>query len=380
MANKTRRRTSSMNLKGGFRKPAVVSAARKYMPRTSSMINAVLKEAKKEVTIAGGMALLDKMAKDHKIPIGANGLRVGPTKEKDFQEQKIDTKAVGASTYSSCYWMYRPKQTLKSPRQQYRFKTSVQTSITSSVNQQNTLDLSILHARPVKYNPDSNSKYTNLSIQEGFDYVLRAQTKYTGEGGTVNDLTIPESNTTIHLDSVTAETIITNGDNASEITIYDLVPQYDLGPSEYSAQDYAEGYMSPLWCWYQGLQTESIQLKDAMSSYASIGSKPSDSVTFSRAWHVIKKTKVTMTANSTHKHNLMVGINKSIPYQKMAQVSPDGGSFGGMCPTIMIVSRGLPTSTELATASQLNLSSNLEFRTSSNLNQSPQAIIYDNTY
>ena len=61
------------------------------------------------MTIAGGMALLDKMAKDHKQPIGANGLRVGPTKEKEYQEQKIDTRAVGAGTYSSCYYMYRPK-------------------------------------------------------------------------------------------------------------------------------------------------------------------------------------------------------------------------------------------------------------------------------
>lgn len=373
-----RRRTSSTNIKGGFRKPTV-AAAKKYMPRTSSMINAVLKEAKKEVTIAGGMALLDKMAKDHKIPIGSNGLRVGPTKEKDFQEQKIDTRAVGASTYSSCYWMYRPKQTLKSPRQQYRFKTSVQSAIESSANAQQIMDLSVLHARPVQNNPDSDSKYTNLSIKEAFDYVLRAQTKYTGESGTPEDLTIPESNTTIHLESITAETIITNGDNASEITIYDLVPQYDLGPTSYTSERYATGYMSPGWCWAQGLNSESIELKDSLAA-STIGSKPSDSVTFSRSWQVIKKTKVTMTSNSTHKHNFMCGINKSIPYQKMAQVSSDGGSFGGMCPTILIVTRGLPTSTLLATTSNVNVSSNLELRTSSNLNQSPQAIIYDNTY
>ena len=379
MAKIRRRRTSSMNLKGGFQKPAV-AAARKYMPRTSSMIYNAIKEAKKEVTIAGMAALMPKMAEGFKQPIGANGLRVGPTREKDFQEQKIDTKAVGASTYSSCYWMYRPKQTLKSPRQQYRFKTSIQTAIETSANYQGTLDLSLLHARPVKNNPTTgDSKYTNLSIKEAFDFVLRSQTKYTGESGTGTELIIPESNTTVHLESVTAETIITNGDNASEITIYDLVPQFDLGPSVYSSETYAIGYMSPLWCWYQGLESEAIELKDSLAS-ANIGSNPSDSVTFSRSWQVVKKTKVTMTSNSTHKHNFMCGINKSIPYQKIAQVSSDGGSFGGMCPTILIISRGLPSATELATATKLNLSSNLEFRTSSNLNQSPQAIVYDNTY
>ena len=86
-----------------------------------------------------------------------------------------------------------------------------------------------------------------------------------------------------------------------------------------------------------------------------------------------------MTANSVHKHNLMVGINKSIPYQKMAQVSTGGGKFGGMCPTIMVVSRGLPTASLTATTSAVNISTNLELRTSSNLNQSPQALVYDDT-
>lgn len=373
-----RRRTSSTNIKGGFRKPTVATV-KKYMPRTSSMINAVLKEAKKEVTIAGGMALLDKMAKDHKIPIGANGLRVGPTKEKDFQEQKIDTKAVGGTTYSSCYYMYRPKTTLKSPRQNYRFKTSVQTSFDSESNEQKIGDVSVLHARPVNNNPNDDTKYSALSIQQAFDYMLRAQTKYNNESGTPTELTIPESNSTVHLESVTAEMLLTNGDNASEVTIYDCIPQYDLGPTEYNSERYAVGYMSPYWCWLEGLSSESIELRDNLTA-GNIGSKPSDSVTFSRAWSIIKRTKITMTPNSIHKHNLMVGLNKSIPYQKMAQASSSGGSFGGMCPTIMVQTRGIPTSTLLAQSSRVNLSCNMELRTSSNLNQSPQAIVYDNTY
>lgn len=337
------------------------------------MINAVLKEAKKEVTIAGGMALLDKMAKDHKIPIGANGLRVGPTKEKEFQEQKIDTKAVGASTYSNCYYMYRPKQTLKSPRIQYRNKTSVSSVMGTSANQQNVMDLSVLHATPVLNNPASNAKYTNLNIKEAFDRVLRAEVK-----SDTTQYDIPESNMTIHMHSVTAETLITNGETASEITIYDLVPQFDLGPSTYSSETLATGYMSPSWCWAQGLASESLELKDSLTAY-DLASKPSDSVTFSRTWQTIKKTRITMASNSVHKHNFMLGINKSVPYQKIAQASSSGTSFGGYCPTIMIVSRGLPTSTGQATTSVVYLSSNLEFRYSSNLNQSPQAIVYDTT-
>jgi len=371
-------RKSSTNVRGGFRKPTV-AAAKKYMPRTSSMLKAVLKEAKKEVTIAGGMALLDKMAKDHKIPIGANGLRVGPTKEKDFQEQKIDTRAVGGTTYSSCYYMYRPKKTLKSPRQNYRFKTTVQTAFSSVDNGQNVADVPVLHARPVLNNPDSDSKYTSLTIQEAFTNVLRAQTKFTSSSLVDQELTIPESNMTIHLESVTAEMLLTNGSNASEVTIYDCIPQYDLGPTTYASESYAVGYMSPNWCWSQGLTSESIELRDDLSA-SNIGAKPSDSITFSRAWSIIKRTKITMTPNSIHKHNLMIGLNKSIPYQKMAQVASGGGSFGGMCPTIMIQTRGVPSSSLVATASQVNLSCNMELRTSSNLNQSPQAIIYDNTY
>lgn len=374
------------NIRGGFRKPTVASsvkgAARTFrtrMPKTSAMIQNVLKEAKREVTVAGGMALLDKMAKTHKAPIGANGLRLGPTKEKDFQEQKIDTKSSGGTTYSNCFWAFRPKTTLKSPRQQYRFKTSVQMAVTSAANAQNVMDVSVLHARPVQNNPNTDDKYTNLHIQAAFDKVLRAQTKYKNDSGVETELTIPESNMTVHLESVTAEMLITNGANASEITIYDLVPQFDLGPTVYSREDYSVGYMSPFWCWYQGLISESVELKHDLGAL-NIGAKPSDSVTFSRSWTQIKKTKVTMTPNSVHKHNLMVGINKTIPYQKMAQASSDGASFAGMCPTIMLVSRGVPTATLLADTSDINVSCNLELRTSSNLNQSPQAIVYDNTY
>lgn len=371
------------NLKGGFRKPTVASKitgmAKSRFPRTSSMLKSVLKEAKKEVTIAGGMALLDKMAKDHKQPIGANGLRVGPTKEKEYQEQKIDTRAVGAGTYSSCYYMYRPKTTLKSPRQTYRYKTSVQTSVESNANAQTGRDVSILHARPVLNNPNDDTKYTNLTVQEAFTNVLRAKTEYTSNQLVDQELTIPESNMTVHLESVTAEMLITNGDKASEITIYDLVPQYDLGPTTYSSEGYAIGYMSPLWCWSEGLLNESIELRDALS-WSNIGAKPSDAVTFSRTWTTIKKTRITMASNSVHKHNLMVGINKSIPYQKMAQASTSGSSFGGFCPTILVTTRGLPTSTLLADSSLMNISCNMELRCSSNLNQSPQAIVYNNEY
>ena len=378
---KTRRRLP-VNIKGGFRKPTMAVVKKNfgtYMPRSSSMLSSALKEAKKEVTIAGGMALLDKLARDHKVPVGVNGLRVGPTKEKDFQEQKIDTKAVGGTSYSSCYYMYRPKATLKSPRQNYRFKTTVQTVFESNENAQYIADVPVLHARPVKNNPDSDSKYTGLTISEAFDSCLRAQTRYKDASGTQTSLIIPESNTTIHLESVTAEMLLTNGDNASEVTIYDCIPQYDLGPTTYSTEAYAEGYMSPGWCWIQGLVSESIELRDSLSA-GNLGSRPSDSVTFSRAWTIIKRTKITMTPNSIHKHNLMVGLNKSIPYQKMAQVSSDGGSFGGMCPTILITSRGVPTSELAAPKSKVNLTCNMELRTSSNLNQSPQAIVYDNTY
>lgn len=375
-------------MRGGYRKPSASLAQyaaktmRRKLPRTSSAIASVLKEAKKEVTIAGGMALLDKMSKDHKNPVGALGIRIGPTKEKDMQEQKIDTRAVGAGTYSNCFYAYRPKQTLKSPRQQYRQKTSILTQVTSTSGQQKYIDVPVLHAVPVLNNPSSgggaNAKYTNLNIQKCFNTVLRAQTKYTGTDLIDTELTIPESNTTLHLESVTAEMLLTNGQNASEVTIYDLVPQYDLGPSTYSTEVYAEGYMSPSWCFNQGLASESIDLSDNLLAYM-IGAKPSDSVTFSRTWHVIKKTKITMTSNSVHKHNLMVGINKSIPYQKMAQVSSGGGSFGGYCPTILVTSRGLPTSSDQATSSEVNISCNNELRYSSNLNQSPQAIIYDST-
>lgn len=334
----------------------------------------VVKEASQELNMPGAISVLGKLEEAMKQPKGSNGLALGPTKLVKFANQSINSSAVGSSTYSNTFYAYRPKVALKSPRQRYRQKTSILTTKSISANSQNRIDISLLDAVPVLNNPDSDSKYTNLSIKTAFDNVLRAVMS-TGSGS----ITQRESNTTIHLDLVAGEFLITNGSTAAEVTIYDCIPQYDLGPTTYLNESYATGYMSPCWCWHQGLDAaDTLFLNDQLSSQ-NIGSKPTDSVTFSRAWKIIKRTTIRMTANAVHKHNFVCGINKTIPYQRYAQAASGGAKFGGYCPTTMISFRGLPTNTEQATSSEINVSTNLEFRYSSNLNQNTQAIVYDST-
>jgi hypothetical protein len=334
----------------------------------------VVKEATQELNMPGAIKVLGKLEESMKQPKGSNGLALGPTKLLKFSDQSINSPAVGSSTYSNTFYAYRPKVDLKSPRQRYRQKTAILTNKTIGDNQQQILDISLLDAVPVLNNPDSDSKYTNLSIKAAFDNVLRAVMTTGG-----SSITQRESNTTIHLDLVAGEFLITNGSTASEVTIYDCIPQYDLGPTTYSSEAYSVGYMSPSWCWYQGLDAaDTLYLNDQMTPYK-IGAKPTDSVTFSRAWKIIKRTTIRMTSNAVHKHNFVCGINKSIPYQRYAQASSGGGKFGGYCPTSMLMFRGLPTSTQQATSAEVNVSCNLEFRYSSNLNQSTQAIVYDST-
>ncbi len=371
-------------MRGGFvPKPTTVKKAKKVYNALSGASRRVyryykkaepiVREAYGDLSMHGALKALDTLEKGMKQPIGSNGLALGPTKLDKYANQSLNSTAVGSSTYSSTFYAYRPKVALKSPRQRYSQMTSILTNLTGAENRQGTGDVSLLDAVPVQNNPDSDSKYTNLSIKKAFDTVLRAR-MYSGE----TPVSQYESNTTIHLDNVSAEFLITNGSTAAELTIYDCVPQYDLGPTTYSTESYAVGYMSPFWCWSQGLLTDTLELEDNLSN-GRFGSKPTDSVTFSRAWKVIKRTKIRMTSDAVHKHNFACGINKSIPYQRYAQASNGGGKFGGYCPTTMFVVRGLPSASQQSPETALNISANLELRYSSNLNQSTKAIVYDIT-
>ena len=376
--------------KGGYRPPLPKRAiptrasaqrfARKYIytsPRFATVKSKaanIVKEAAGELSITGAMTALGKLEKTMQQPRGANGLALGPTKLEKYSNQSLNSTAVGSSTYSNCFYAYRPQVTLKSPRQRYTQKTSIRTNFSSDENRQYMSDISILDAAPVQNNPDSDSKYTNLSIKKAFDKVLRAR-MYSGSTA-VEQKT---SNVTIHLDSVSSEMLITNGSVAAEVTIYDLVPQFDIVGGVYSREDEATGYMSPSWCWKEGLNTETLFLDDTASA-ANLGLKPTDSVTFSRTWKVIKRTKVRMTQNAVHKHNFVCGINKTIPYQRYASLDPgQGAKYGGFCPTTLLVTRGLPTTTSQGPATNINVSCNLEFKYSSNLNQNTQSVVYDST-
>lgn len=363
-------------MKGGFvtgsqmkRAAGTATSAYKKYKRVAPM----LKEARGELNAKGALSVLTKLEKEFRAPRGANGLALGPTKQKKFAMQSLDSTAVGSSTYSNMFYAYRPAVALKSPRQQYRQKTSIRTNLASSEDVQKIGDVSLLDAVPVADNPLSNDKYTNLSIKEAFDKVLRVDM--------VSDTTQiiqKESNVSIHFENLIAEFLITNGSIASEVTLYDMVPQYDLGPTTYLSESFSNGYMSPSWCWQQGLVSDTLNLNDVISA-ENLGSVPTDAVTFSRAWKVIKRTTIRMTSNAVHKHIACIGINKSIPYQRYAQASAGGAKFGGFCPTTMVVIRGLPTTDLRATKSMVNISCNLELRYSTNLNQNTQAISFDST-
>ena len=372
-------RKNILRTKGGFKastaKKAFNATMKSKAVRTFARKSTpIVKEALGDLSMTGALKVLNTLEKTMKQPQGSNGLALGPTKLEKYANQSLNSTAVGSSTYSNTFYAYRPAVDLKSPRQRYTQMTSIRTNIVSTENRQQQADVSLLDAAPVLNNPDSDAKYSNLTIKKAFDTVLRAR-MYSGSTA-VDQL---ESNTTIHMDSVSGEFLITNGSEAAEVTIFDLVPQFDLGPTTYSSEYYATGYMSPSWCWSVGLGgSDTLELADSIGS-GRLGSIPTMSVTFSRSWKVIKRTKIRMTSNAVHKHNFVCGINKSIPYQRYAQASTSGAKFGGYCPTTMLVVRGLPTSTQQAPAAALNVSCNLEFRYSSNLNQSTKAIVYDET-
>jgi len=170
------------SMRGGYVKPATVKKlqtayrASRRAGRVFKKTSPIVKEALGELSITGALSALNKLEETMKQPKGANGLALGPTKLEKFANQSLDSSAVGSSTYSNTFYAFRPKVALKSPRQRYRYKTSILSNRTVAAGSQQVFDISLLDAVPVLNNPDSNAKYSNFLFTS-------EETKHGGGGG-----------------------------------------------------------------------------------------------------------------------------------------------------------------------------------------------------
>lgn len=260
-----------------------------------------------------------KLSSAMKTPVGSNGLSLMPSTAKD---RSIPGGAVGDVTTSTTMYAFRPpRKRNREGEITYIQKATTTFESTSNTNLSVSRDLNILDATAVASNSATNP-YSRMTIRKCFDQYLMSQV----EDPASSEYSLKKQQTSIHVKNVASELLIKN--NSSNITlvdIYELVPQHTLGPSTFSSQTYAEGYMSPTWTYAFGL-TDTLQLDDGIG-YTNIAAKPTDSSLWYRTWRVIKKVRVSLTGNSLHRHKSCIAVNKTVTYPEMAEFSALGAPF-----------------------------------------------------
>ena len=346
----------------------------KPVSEVAKLLKSQAQEAYREklatVPVAELVSIAVSATKGEKSPIGADGVNLNATSNRDVS---IVGSAVGEFSTSASMYMYRPhRKRTNVGAVNYVQKTRWSATRTSSTGQQAHWDISVLDASPVETNPDSNTKYTNLSIKKAFDDFLLA----TAEGYTSTPLKIQQSS--IHVKSLSCEVNITNRSEHNIIVdIYEVVPKFSLGPTEYVDEGYAQGPMSPSYAWSNGLSAETPQLENVLTS-TTVGSKPTDSFSYLRTWKEVKHVKVNLTAGSTHIHKMAYAINKTLSYQEFQQFNAKGGKFAGWNPTLLFRSRGVPTALNtIADSSSVAMLADMQLNYSGYMGEGGRAIVFD---
>jgi len=369
-----------LRTRGGFTRGAMKTfktAARNVVSAgTKAAATEALRQVSADAAISSIVKYVSDKAKTAKSPVGANGLSLDTPSNRDIT---VRGEAVGDITNSSSMYLYRPnKRRLKEVGDtKYTMKTLVAGTLIAAANVQAVNDISMLAAVPVLNDPDTSSKYTNLSVKRAFDKLLLASV-----GNQTPTPTLKVQQSSVHFSSLTSELMLVNEDStvAAIVDIYEVVPQYALGPSTYNTQGYAVGYMSPFWCYYSGLNTTDVIQEDDILSYSDVASNPFNSTNFSRTWKVVKHVKVNMSAKGIHRHKSVYGINKTISYQEYAQFSTSGGKFAGWNPSYMIIARGNPTSTyPIAAPVTISYTCDLQLSYTAQMTGQEKVIIYDST-
>lgn len=366
MAFKVKRKTVKKGAK-------LVADAVKRLPQVEAFRESLAKEP-----IEGIAKICYAAVRNRKRVEGALGLSLIPS---DARDVAIDGQAVSDVTMSANMYMYRPPRKRVPDMMKFVMKRTVEDNIEGAANEQAVFDINMLDAKPVKDNPGNSSDYTPLSIGGAFGSFLEGRFRQnpTGAGGNDTYFTANTTQTSLHFKSLSSELTISNLHSTGlMLDIYELIPQFNIGPSTYSTSGgtkYATGYMSPTWTFGQGiLHTDSTE--DTMTNL-SLGANPGNSTYFQRTWKVIKKVRVNMTGNSVHRHKSFYEINKTVSYPEWDQFSPDGGKFAGWNPTYMIVMRGTPNASSQSASTRVRYNCDLQLNYEASPDKQNKVIVYD---
>lgn len=322
------------------------------------------------ITIGELVSELTKAAEKFRSPVGADGKGLNAD-----EKQLVSGTAVGDTTESACLAFYRPKKAKKTEDTiYYEAVRTKKYSVTTTDGAQSVLDRNLVVLEPPGGESiSSNTSWTNFSIRNEFDRILRGRFR-----NDVGNYDTVKQNIVANFHTLESQMILRAGTNGAIVEIYDLVPKFGIGPGGADSEVYATDHISPHWCMYNGYQSTTAVL-DLMDSYPYVdpGADPMDSTTFRRTWKILKKTTVRMTQNSIHRHRHVFGINKSVNWDEMGQASPNGGTAQWL-PTQMIIVRGYPTAASKAESVTVECQQESKLSYSSRVGAFSNVIVYNN--
>ena len=258
----------------------------------------------------------------------------------------IPTVSTGSTTTSVYGYKYNDRGI---PRKTGDVNTVVrknaQYTSTATVNTQKVLDVPLLSCSRLSSGTDN---YTSVTYEEAFNTVFNVG----GDNPVVPLSSTAKDQNRIALDRFESTLKLSNpGATPVEITIYDLLPKRDVPKGTYSSRVYANGLQSPFDTWLSGM-TNAIDVDDTQTPNV-LGTIPTNNLKFNTFWKVMKRTKVELSAGSTHIHRGCNILNTLFNYYDYSEVL---GLRSMLSPTIMLVFSGMPTSTELADQVSLDFS------------------------
>ena len=260
---------------------------------------------------------------------------------------------------------------------QYVMKRTTSSSFTSGDDAQNAADVNIFDAVPVQNNPGTAADWTPLSVKQAFDNYLLGKTQ---ESASDNPHTMRVEQSSLHFKSLSAELTISNlSDKGAMIDLYELVPQHNLGATEYSTEIYANGFMSPSWCFNEGLKIDNdsvIMTEDELRAIK-LGAKPQNSTRWNKTWKIVKQVRLNMSSGAVHRHKSFYEINKTVSHVEYGQLSALGAKFAGWNPVYMLVSRGVPETLHAASDTSIKMSCNIQVNYEASPDRQSKVIVYD---
>lgn len=312
------------------------------------------------VSAARGIALTKRSVPGKTLPVFSNSNR------------KVVIPTVSSGTTSTSVYAFKYNEKAiphKVGDVNNQVRKNSQYTLTSAANLQRTVDIPLLSCSDLT--DGGTNHYTSVTYQSLFETAFNVA----GQNPVIPLNSTARDQNRIILDRFESTLKVANPSaSAVEVTIYDLLPKRDVPLGTYVDRSYALGLQSPTYTWASGLQNQ-VETEDTFNINV-MGSQPINVLKFNTFWRVMKRTKIELSAGSTHIHRGCSILNTLFNYYDYSEVR---GLRAMLCPTQMISISGMPTATELAASSTINYSSECVLYGRSSVNDNITVRSYDSS-